>query len=75
MVAGPQIGRGYLGLPEETARAFVTNPFDSSPAYTRAYRTGDLVRWLDDGTLECCGRIGGDTQVKVRGHRIELGDI
>ncbi|KQB41364.1 non-ribosomal peptide synthetase [Flavobacterium aquidurense] len=69
-VSGASIARGYLNLPELTAEKFVTNPF---VANTLMYETGDLGRWLADGSIEFLGR--NDFQVKIRGHRIELGDI
>ena len=69
-VAGPGLARGYLNRPELTEQRFVPNPFVPG---TRMYKSGDLARWLDDGTLECLGRI--DTQVKIRGYRIETGEI
>jgi amino acid adenylation domain-containing protein len=68
-VAGPCVGRGYVGDEERTAAAFPPDPFVGG----RLYRTGDLGRWLPDGTLEFLGR--KDDQVKVRGHRIELGEV
>ncbi len=68
-VAGPCVGRGYVGDPAQTDRAFVPDPFEGG----RLYRTGDIGRWLPDGTLEFFGR--KDHQVKIRGHRIELGEI
>jgi hypothetical protein len=79
VVAGQQVARGYRNLPEQTAGAFVCNPFvedgarAADSAYRRMYRTGDLCRWLPDGTLGFMGRI--DQQVKLRGFRIELGEI
>jgi non-ribosomal peptide synthetase-like protein len=80
-IGGPGLSRGYLKQPELTARSFIdwTAPANetASQAETtspiRLYRTGDLVRWNEEGELEFFGRI--DSQVKLRGFRIELAEI
>ena len=69
-VGGDQVGRGYLNRPDLTAERFLPDPFREGG---RLYRTGDLVRRLPSGELEYLGRL--DHQVKIRGHRVELGEI
>jgi acyl carrier protein len=69
-VGGAGLARGYLRRPELTAQRFIAHP--ERPG-ERLYATGDLARYLEDGDIEYLGRIDG--QVKIRGHRVELGEI
>jgi amino acid adenylation domain-containing protein len=69
---GDGVALGYLGRPDLTAERFIPDPF-SRRADATMYRTGDIGRWRDDGTIDFLGRV--DSQVKIRGIRIELGAI
>ena len=71
VIGGAGVARGYFGRPDATERAFVPDTFTDGSA--RMYRTGDLVRWSAEGTLKFLGR--RDHQVKIRGHRVELGAV
>ena len=71
-IGGLGVARGYHRRPDLTDAAFLPNPFSPEPL-ARLYQTGDLVRYLPDGNLEFIGRL--DQQVKVRGIRVELGEI
>jgi len=77
-IGGEGVARGYLNRPELTAERFIANPFQSDEdkklgRNSRLYKTGDLARWLPQGEIEYIGR--QDFQVKIRGQRIELGEV
>jgi N-(5-amino-5-carboxypentanoyl)-L-cysteinyl-D-valine synthase len=77
-IGGDGVARGYLNRPDLTAQRFLDNPFrtaqeEQDGRNARIYRTGDLARWLPNGELEYLGRT--DLQVKIRGQRVELGEI
>jgi len=69
-IAGKGVSRGYLNNPKLTAEKFISNPFKQGELL---YKTGDLARWLPDGNIDFLGRV--DHQLKVRGYRIETGEI
>ncbi|HTJ66856.1 MAG TPA: amino acid adenylation domain-containing protein [Actinospica sp.] len=72
-IGGDGVTRGYLGQPGRTATVYLPDPFATEPGGARMYRTGDRGRLLADGTMEFLGR--ADDQVKVRGFRVEPGEI
>ena len=72
-ITGPGVAAGYLGRPDLTAEKFLDNPWSRVGWDVRMYRTGDLARIDGDGRVQCLGR--ADDQVKVRGFRVELGEI
>lgn len=71
-ISGVGLAKGYLNEPELTEKVFIRHPFSENPK-DKIYKTGDLVRWLPDGNLAYIARI--DHQVKLRGLRVELGEI
>lgn len=78
LIEGPILARGYLNDPKKTADSYINDPLWASSLDTlnlssRFYKTGDLVRYAEDGNLICLGR--KDTQIKIRGLRVELGEI
>jgi len=73
LISGAGLADSYWQKPDLTAERFVASPAMASPFGSRLYRTGDLARWHPDGSLECLGR--SDGQIKVRGFRVELGEI
>ena len=71
-IGGVQVARGYVNRPDLTAEKFISDPFSRDPG-ARLYKTGDLCKFLPDGNVEYLGRL--DFQVKIRGLRIEIGEI
>ncbi|KAI0968236.1 enterobactin synthetase component F [Xylaria arbuscula] len=72
IIGGDLLARGYLNLPETTAKAFVQDPFSSVPG-ARMYRTGDTARMLPSGLLEITGRVG--SMIKIRGYSVQPGAV
>lgn len=80
VVGGAQVGMGYINRPETNERVFCPDPFCSEAdkqqrGWTRMFHTGDRGRFLPSGNLEFHGRIAGDKQIKLRGYRIDLGEV
>jgi acyl carrier protein len=71
-IGGASLSRGYLHRPDLTAERFIAHPYSDEPG-RRLYRTGDLARFLPDGQIAFLGRV--DTQIKIRGHRIEPDEV
>lgn len=71
-IGGDGVAKGYLNQPVLTAEKFIGDPFSSTPG-NKIYRTGDMGKFLENGEIECLGRI--DSQIKIRGYRIETGEI
>ncbi|EXJ78672.1 hypothetical protein A1O1_09073 [Capronia coronata CBS 617.96] len=71
-IGGSMLARGYLNLPETTAKAFTPDPFDPTPG-ARMYKTGDLARLLPSGLLEITGRVAG--MIKLRGYSVVPGKV
>ena len=78
-VGGVQVGAGYLNNPDANAKSFLENHLceleDRNRGWTKLFRTGDKGRFCPDGQLEFLGRIAGDKQIKLRGFRIDLGEV
>jgi amino acid adenylation domain-containing protein len=72
-LSGSQLAKGYLNRDEETVKSFMNNPFESNSEYCELYCTGDVARVLPDGTYGIVGR--RDSQVKIRGNRVELLEV
>lgn len=71
-IGGDGVAKGYLNQAQLTAEKFIRDPFSATPG-SKMYRTGDLGQFMDNGEIECLGRI--DSQIKIRGYRIETGEI
>jgi amino acid adenylation domain-containing protein/thioester reductase-like protein len=71
-IGGTGVALGYLNRPELNSERFIRNPF-STNVQSRLYKTGDFARWRPDGNIEFLGRV--DQQIKIRGFRVELGEI
>ena len=72
-ITGIGVAQGYLGRPDLTAEKFLPNPYAADENEARLYRTGDLARIDENGNIQCLGR--ADDQIKIRGFRVELGEI
>jgi amino acid adenylation domain-containing protein len=72
-IGGIQLARGYMNRPELTKERFINNRFSTNAEHSNLYKTGDLAYWNPDGTVQFVGRV--DSQVKLRGFRIELDEV
>ncbi len=71
-ISGSSLARGYLNRPEETAKAFLANPFTGPGTYERMYASGDLARWLEDGTIQILGRVDNQVGPRDDSHSVVL---
>ncbi|KAI8912148.1 hypothetical protein DFJ77DRAFT_70376 [Powellomyces hirtus] len=73
LIGGVCVSGGYINQEELNSTKFVCNPWQNEDSYSTLYKSGDYGRWLEDGSVEICGRL--DNLLKIRGHRVEVGEI